>query len=84
MIKAAFLCREQERKTQAVASMVIDRIVGLLGLFVLAAIGGGWRGGHAPGPVRNLILLVWAAVAAGITGPAVLFTPGFTGRCTGC
>ena len=27
VIKAAFLCREQEKKTQAVASMVIDRIV---------------------------------------------------------
>ncbi len=75
LIKAAFLCREQERKTQAVASMVIDRILGLLGLFVLASMAGALAWGTAPGPVRNLILLAWAAVAAGLIGLAVLFTP---------
>ena len=35
----------QINKTQAVASMVIDRILGLLGLFLLAGIAG--RGGLA-------------------------------------
>ncbi len=74
-IKAAFLCREQERKTQAVASMVIDRILGLLGLFVLASIGGvvAWK--SSPVPVRNLIALAWLAVATGLIGLAILFTP---------
>ncbi len=33
LIKAAFLAREQERRTQAIASMVIDRLLGLLGLY---------------------------------------------------
>ena len=40
LIKAAYLVRMRIRKTQAIASMVIDRIVGLLGLFILASIAG--------------------------------------------
>ena len=45
LIKAAYLVRMRIRKTQAIASMVIDRILGLLALFILAAIAGGfaWR-----------------------------------------
>jgi hypothetical protein len=46
VIKAAYLCRMQpDRKPQAVASMVLDRILGLLGLFLLAGIAGAasWR-----------------------------------------
>src|SRR6185312_10340535 len=38
--KAAFLSRMQIKRTQAIASMVIDRIVGLLGLFLLAGVAG--------------------------------------------
>jgi uncharacterized membrane protein YbhN (UPF0104 family) len=75
LIKGAFLCREQARRTQAVASMVIDRAVGLLGLFVLAGVMGvaAWRGA---GPeVRRLIVVVWAAVGSGLAGLAVIFTP---------
>lgn len=75
LIKAAFLCREQERKTQAVASMVIDRALGLLGLFVLASLGGAFAWSSAAPAVRNLILLAWSAVAAGVIGLAILFTP---------
>ena len=33
LIKAAYLVRMHIKKTQAIASMVIDRIVGLLALF---------------------------------------------------
>ena len=45
LIKAAYLVRMRIRRTQAIASMVIDRILGLLALFMLAAIAGGfaWR-----------------------------------------
>ena len=39
-IKAAYLVRMEINRTQAVASMVIDRIVGLLGLFLLAGVAG--------------------------------------------
>jgi glycosyltransferase 2 family protein len=75
LIKAAYLCREQSRKTQAVASMVIDRILGLIGLFLLAGVTGlgAWSGA---GPdVRVLIAAAWAASALGLLGLAVGFTP---------
>ncbi|CAN5729391.1 hypothetical protein BH23PLA1_BH23PLA1_42700 [soil metagenome] len=75
VVKGAFLCREQERKTQAVASMVVDRLVGLVGLFLLAGCSGllAWSGANAE--VRSLIALAWGASACGLIGLAVLFTP---------
>ncbi len=75
VIKAGFLCREQEKKTQAVASMVIDRAVGLLGLFLLAGAVGvlAWRGASVE--VRRLIGFSWTMAAIGAIGLAVLFTP---------
>lgn len=75
VVKAAFLCREQARKTQAVASMVIDRVLGLLGLFVLAGLSGLFAWPSAQGSAPALIVVVWGAVAAGFLGLAVLFTP---------
>lgn len=75
LIKAAFLCKEQAKKTQAVASMVIDRVVGLLGLFVLAGVAGLFELPVARPEVRTLIGFAWAAVLAGVVGLAVLFTP---------
>jgi hypothetical protein len=75
VIKGAFLCREQSRKTQAVASMVIDRLVGLIGLFLLAGLSGigAWSGANTE--VRTLISLTWIAAIGGLIGLAVLFTP---------
>ncbi len=75
LIKAAFLCREQAKKTQAVASMVIDRAVGLLGLFVLAGVAGLFELPGARPEVRALIGFAWTAVAAGLVGLAIVFTP---------
>jgi len=77
VIKAAFLCRmHPDRKPQAVASMVLDRVLGLLGLFLLAGTAGllSWRG--ADPQVRLLIGLIWGALVAGFTGLAVAFSPG--------
>jgi uncharacterized protein (TIRG00374 family) len=75
VVKAAYLCREQARKTQAVASMVIDRAVGLLGLFLLASLSGLAAISTAPPPLRRLVVLVWAMTACGVVGLAILFTP---------
>ncbi len=75
VIKAAFLCREQEKKTQAIASMVIDRALGLLGLFVLAGAVGVFAWNDAAPPVRRLIGFAWIMVACGTVGLAILFTP---------
>ncbi|WP_435010452.1 lysylphosphatidylglycerol synthase transmembrane domain-containing protein [Tundrisphaera lichenicola] len=92
VIKAAFLCRMQpEKKPQAVASMVLDRLLGLLGLFILAAVAGAFAWPSAELPVlaessgdlvppssrqlRILIGLVWFAVASGLIGLGVVFSP---------
>jgi uncharacterized membrane protein YbhN (UPF0104 family) len=77
IIKAAFLGKMQpEKKHQAWASMVLDRILGLLGLFLLAGIAGavGWR--SASPEVRFLIVMVWSALLAGLSALAVAFSPG--------
>ena len=77
-IKAAYLVRMKVNRTQAVASMVIDRIVGLLGLFVLAGIGGAAAWPVAPEKVRLLIALDWLAVFAGFVVLALIFTQALT------
>ena len=77
VIKAAYLGRMQpESKPQAWASMVIDRILGLLGLFLLAGIAGLATWDAADAQVRLLIGLVWGALLTGFVGLAVLFSPG--------
>ncbi len=75
LIKAYYLCREQARKAQAIASMAIDRIVGLLGLFLLAGMMGFAAWSTAGIDVRRLIAIIWAAAGAGVLGLIVLFTP---------
>ncbi len=76
VIKAAYLGRMQpDRKPQAWASMVIDRIVGLLGLFLLAGVAGLTTWNSASGQVRTLVALVWGAILVGFIGLAVLFSP---------
>jgi uncharacterized protein (TIRG00374 family) len=66
LIKAAYLVRMHIKRTQAIASMVIDRILGLLALFILAAITGAvaWR--LASSDVRKLIVFDWVAVVTGV------------------
>ncbi len=75
LIKGAFLCREQAKRTQAISSMVIDRALGLLGLFLLAGISGFTVWGSASEEVRRLTTVVWAAAASGVLGLALVFTP---------
>jgi glycosyltransferase 2 family protein len=74
LIKAAYLVRMHIKKTQAVASMVIDRIVGLLGLFILATIAGLFAWPDATRDVRTLIILAWMATAAGVLVLTVIFS----------
>jgi glycosyltransferase 2 family protein len=74
LIKAAYLARMRIRKTQAIASMVIDRIVGLLGLFILASIAGAFAWELATTDVRKLIMAAWLAVAAGLLVLFVIFS----------
>lgn len=65
VVKAAYLVRDQDRKARAVASIVIDRLIGLLGLFLLAAIAGGVAWERLARPVRPIVVASW--VACGVT-----------------
>ena len=76
VIKAVFLARARPHaKASAIASMVIDRILGLAGLFLLAGVAGIFALGKASAQVRVLIAIVWVALAAGLTALFILFTP---------
>jgi uncharacterized protein (TIRG00374 family) len=48
IIKAAFIARQQSRRTVAVSTVLVDRFIGLCGLFWLVACVGGvaWFGGY--------------------------------------
>jgi uncharacterized membrane protein YbhN (UPF0104 family) len=78
LIKASYLVRMRIRRTQAVASMVIDRILGLLALFILAAIAGAISWERAPRDVRTLAVLAWLAVLAGVLVLVAIFTGTFS------
>ena len=66
-VKAAYLLKEQSKKTQAAASVAIDRVIGLLGLFILSCVAGaiGW-GGLQP-EVRRLVVAA-ALLTACVSG----------------
>ncbi len=50
LVKAAFVAREQNRRTVAIATIIVDRILGLCGLVWLVALMGGifWVSGSLP------------------------------------
>jgi uncharacterized protein (TIRG00374 family) len=61
LIKAAFIAREQSRRTVAVATVVIDRVIGLCGLFWLVALVGGvaWFAGYIAELARDQEGVAW-------------------------
>jgi uncharacterized membrane protein YbhN (UPF0104 family) len=78
LIKAAYLSRMHVKRTQAIASMVIDRILGLLGLFLLATVAGALIWPAASPEVRRLIVAAWIANGAGVLLLAAIFGQVFT------
>lgn len=72
LAKAACLARMRIKRTQAIASMVMDRLLGLLGLLLLAAIAGGSLWNDAAIPVRRLILVAGGLSGIGLTAFAIL------------
>ncbi|HEV3202938.1 MAG TPA: lysylphosphatidylglycerol synthase transmembrane domain-containing protein [Gemmataceae bacterium] len=74
IIKATFIAREQSRRAFAVGSVIIDRLIGLMGLFWLSAILGwffwwlGYFEGEQLQPLQAALFLV-----TGIVGGSLLF-----------
>ena len=83
LVKAAYLVRMRVNKTQAVASMVLDRIIGLLGLFLLAGTAGALAWPMATVEVRRLIVIAWALLSAGVLGLTAIFSQALTWRFPG-
>lgn len=73
LVKAGFLAQEQQRRTVAIATILVDRLIGLYGLFVLAAACGLYFQGESwiEEPTLQAILIVCWAVALGV--PALVF-----------
>lgn len=75
VVKAAALGREQKRRGAALATVVMDRAVGLWCLFLIVAAAGGaaWAAGEAPGgPARVIVLTAAAVVGASLPVLAAL------------
>ena len=85
LFKAVFIAREQpEKRTEAIASVVIDRVVGLYAMLLVACLGYAIAGGagnesSVSTEMRSLITLVVALTAIGTAGIGLLMTPAVTG-----
>jgi uncharacterized protein (TIRG00374 family) len=79
IIKATYIAREQNRRTVAVATVLIDRGIGLTGLFWLVAVVGSsfWAGGYLeqmvsdPAAAQTLEFIV--SVALGLMAASLAF-----------
>jgi uncharacterized membrane protein YbhN (UPF0104 family) len=81
LFKAVFVAREQPgQRTEAVASVLIDRVVGLYAMLLVATFGRLLAGGVSiDGPVAALANVVAALTIVGSIGIALLMTPPLTG-----
>lgn len=77
VVKAGFLYGRvaPDRRARGMASTAIDRIVGLIGLFLLAAAMGGLAWPRASEDVHRLTLLAAGASVCGLFGLGLIFTP---------
>lgn len=77
VVKAGFLYGRvpPDRRARGMASTVIDRMVGLIGLFLLAAAMGAIAWPRATGEVHRLTFVALAAAGGGLFGLGLLFTP---------
>jgi len=76
IIKATFIAREQSRRTVAVATVLIDRGIGLTALFWLVAVVGGffWAGGYLEQMVSDPATLEFiVSVALGLMAASLVF-----------
>ncbi len=81
LFRAIFIAREQPgRRAEAVATVVIDRIIGLYALFIVASVAvlAGGLLDHSHEAVRLLGHLTLFSTAASTLGGFLVLTPGFT------
>jgi hypothetical protein len=68
LLKAGFLIREQKRRAVAVATVIVDRLVGLFGLMLLASLCGlfFYERTSQVEKLNVLIIFVWSVTLAGL------------------
>ncbi|HMP04909.1 MAG TPA: lysylphosphatidylglycerol synthase transmembrane domain-containing protein [Lacipirellulaceae bacterium] len=82
LFKAVFIAREQPgKRTEAVASVLIDRVVGLYAMLLVASLGYAIvsQTTEFTGAIRAVSDAVVVCAAIGTAGIALLMTPWFTG-----
>ncbi|MGD9644404.1 MAG: YbhN family protein [Pirellulales bacterium] len=81
LFRAIFIAREApDHRAEAVATVLIDRIIGLYVLFVIAGIAifyNGLAGSPVP-EIQAINWLTWISVVGGAIGILMLLVPGFT------
>lgn len=82
LFKAIFVAREHPgHRAEAVASVVVDRVIGLYGLFIVAAIAvvaGGLTFVTEPAVVRVVVQATLIGTLVGGVGIVMMLIPGFT------
>lgn len=71
-VKAYYAAKGSDRKADAVISVVVDRILGLMGLFVVAGVAGLFML-HDP-QARQITGMIWLAAAFGVIAASVYFS----------
>lgn len=76
LVKAVLLVREQERRTVALATLLIDRIVGLYGMILLAGLVTAlyWIDIQSSSELRQVALFAGGLVATSTAGMLLLFS----------
>jgi uncharacterized membrane protein YbhN (UPF0104 family) len=77
VVKAAYLFKADVKRGHAVASIALNVLMNLLGLFVLAVAAGLLAWGHLEGPGRRLVLLAGVFFVATLALICLGLTPGF-------
>lgn len=83
LLKAVFIAREQPgKKTEAVATVLIDRVIGLYGMLLIASLGLALASDTFDSEKlrSSLRMTVWSAAIVGTAGLAFVLSPYSTGK----
>jgi hypothetical protein len=78
LLKAVYIAKEQPgKRTEAVATVLIDRVVGLYAMLVIASLALSFAdsSGDTDGVIRTIRSVVWIALATGTLGLFVVLSP---------
>ena len=80
LVKAALLAKDHPRRIASVmATVFLDRVLGMWALFVLGAIASLSPAGTKPGPeLQWTVWALWGGAIAGLIGIGLMFVPAFT------